>query len=108
MDFRFPQYSNQPMTILAVAQDAIRYCLDHPSEAQSVYFRNLGNGPAHAMLFFTEDRGLILGLSVEEGEADDIFRRLRDHSGSELGYVTFEEPPPATVGKFRQQALTRN
>jgi len=108
VDYHFPQHSDRPGTVLTAARDAIRYCLDHPSESQSFYFCNLGDGPAHVMLFFTEDRRLILGLSVDAGEAEDSFKRLREYAGSQIGYVTFEEPPPATASEFRQLALTRS
>ena len=106
-EYCFPQYSDRPQIILTDAQGAIGYYLDHPSEAQSMYFRNAGDGAAHVMLFFTEDRELILGLSVGEAEADDALRRLGEHAGSQVGYVTFEEPPPATACEFRRLARDR-
>ena len=103
VEYEFPQYSDQPNLILTMAEDAIRHCVEHPSASQSFYFRNLGDGPAHVMLFFTEDGGLILGLSVEQ-DPDGALFRLRIHARSEHGFVTFEEPPPATADEFRRLA----
>jgi hypothetical protein len=90
-----------------VAEDAIAYCVEYSSESQSLYFRNLGDGPAHVMMFFTEDGGLIFGLSVE-GQSDAAFARLREHAQSEIGYVTFEEAPPPTAGEFKRLAMNRS
>ncbi|MBO0698863.1 MAG: hypothetical protein J2P46_10745 [Zavarzinella sp.] len=106
-DYHFPQYSDQSGVVLTAAEDAIGHCVDHRSESQSLYFRNLGDGPAHAMLFFTEDGGLILGLSVQD-HADVALARLREYARSEIGYATFEEPPPVTVTEFKRLAQTRS
>jgi hypothetical protein len=100
-DYEFPQYSEQPTTVIEAASEAIQYCEAHPNEAQSFYFRNLGEGPTQGMLFFTADQGLILGLSVEDQEDDWLFR-LKEHAGSEIGYFTFETPPAATAAEFRE------
>jgi hypothetical protein len=107
-EYEFPQFSDRPTTVLLTAQEAIRYCIEHPSEPQSLYFRNLADRPAHVMLFFTADQGLIFGLSVEQAEAEDRFRRLCDWAGTQIGYVTFEEPPPATANEFRQMVVARS
>ena len=101
VDYCFPQYSERPSTILTSADDAIRRCESHPFESQSLYFRNLGSGAKHAMLFFTADGGLVLGLSVEV-EPDEMFLKLREHARSETGYIDFEAPAPNTVVEFRE------
>jgi hypothetical protein len=102
-DYVFPQYADQPQHVVKSAREAIEYCEAHPEETQSMYFRNLGTGPAHAMLFFTSDGGLILGLSVVEGE-DEWFARLKEHAGSTIGYMAIEEAPSATAAEFRYLA----
>ena len=71
---------------------------------------NLGSGPAHAMLFFTADAGLILGLSVDAGCDMSVGDRAAKSGllGSanlpvrEVGYITFETPPVDSVEKFKQ------
>jgi hypothetical protein len=103
VDYEFPQYSEQPNTVFQSASEAIHHCEAHPDAAQSFYFRNRGEGPAHAMLFFTPDHGLILGLAVDEQE-DDWLLRLKAHAGSSLGYISFEQPPAETVAEFEQIA----
>jgi hypothetical protein len=108
VDYQFPQHSDQPEVVLTTAHDAITYCAHHPRESQSLYFRNLSGGHAHAMLFFTEDGGLILGLSVEQADPADTLLRLREHAHSPIGYLTFEEPPPVTASEFRRLAQARS
>src|SRR5262249_30277922 len=98
-DYCFPQNANEPDLVLTSPTDAIRYCEAHPEESQSFYFRNRGAGAAHAMLFFTSDAGLILGLSAEEGEEQKFFDMLRQHADSEVGYIDFEAPPADTVAE---------
>jgi len=104
-DYAFPQYSEQPILVVKSVQEAVQYCEAHSAEALSLYFRNLGAGPAHAMLFFTSDGGLILGLSVVERE-DEWFARLKEYAGSEFGYIAFESPPAPTATEFKELAAT--
>jgi hypothetical protein len=78
----------------------MRYCETHADVAQSLYFRNLGAGPAHPMLFYTSAGALILGLSVVEGEGEWL-ARLKEYPGSSIGYLTFEAAPATSAGEFR-------
>ncbi|CAN5337248.1 hypothetical protein BH11PLA2_BH11PLA2_42110 [soil metagenome] len=105
MEYEFPEYSDSPLVIVKSATEAIQYCEDHSSEAHRFYFRNLGTGPAHAMLFFTSDCGLILGLSVVEHE-DEWYDRLVKFADTRIGYITFESPPAETASEFRELAAS--
>lgn len=102
-EYEFPQYSPEPVVTFATAVEAIRYCVARPAEPQSFYFGNRGSEPAWAMLFFTCDGGLILGLSVAEGEQEAL-AALKEHAGSGVGYIDFESPPPDTVTEFERLA----
>jgi hypothetical protein len=104
-DYEFPEYAEQPQLVVKSAREAIQHCEWHPSEAHSIYFRNLGDGPAHVMLFFTSDGALIFGLSVVERE-DEWFSRLKEFATSNVGYITFEAAPAATAGAFRELAAS--
>jgi hypothetical protein len=104
-EYVFPQFAEQPLRALKSAREAIQYCEIHSGEAQSLYFRNLGAGPAHAMLFFTSDGGLILGVSVVDQENEWI-TRLKEYVGTEFGYIAFESPPAATAAEFRELAAS--
>ena len=102
-EYEFPEYSKRPTVVLTNSADAIRYCETHPTAANRFYFRNPKGIPAHAMLFFTSDGGLILGLSVVKGERKAL-KELMAHAGSDVGFITFESPPPETIVEFRQAA----
>lgn len=104
-EYEFPEYSETPVVVFSTAAEAIRYCEAHPDAAHGFYFRNPNGSPAHAMLFFTSDGGLILGVSVVEGEQRAL-AELREHAGSEVGYITFESPPAETVAEFYQVAAS--
>lgn len=106
VDYCFPRYVELPQLVLESAEEAMHYCVSHPTEAQSFYFRNTNPEPAHAMLFFTSDGGLILGLSVHE-DSDRWFDRLKEHTRCTIGYITHESPPVDTVAAFRVMATAR-
>ncbi|QJW95000.1 hypothetical protein [Frigoriglobus tundricola] len=36
------------------------------------------------------------------------FAQLKEHAGSNIGYITFESPPPATAAAFRQAAAAND
>ena len=103
-EYVFPTRSGRPAIIVTSASEAIRHCESNSVEEQSLYFRNLGPGPVHAMLFFTGDGGLILGLSVFEGGGGEVeaLHRLRSFVGTNEGCIDFESPPPDSVAAFRK------
>jgi hypothetical protein len=105
VDYGIPQHVDSPHTTFLTAVEVVAYCCEHTSEPYSVYWRRLGDGdPAYAMVFFTSDGFLILGLSTEEGTAKRCFAELLEHNGSDIGYVTIETPPPETATEFRRFA----
>ena len=69
----------------------------------AVYWRNIGPGnPRAAMVFFTTDEHLILGLSgVNESVASRHLKRLKSFADSECGYKVIEEPPALDAVEFR-------
>ncbi len=103
-EYAFPRYSAEPSIVFETAAEAIRYCIERPEEAQSLYFSNRNGKPAWVMLFFTTDAALILGVSVESSEEDVALAELQCHAGSEIGYITFESPPADTAAEFRRIA----
>lgn len=104
-DYCFPEFADEHDVVFPNAVEAIAYCDVHPSAAHRFYFSNPTGNPAHAMLFFTSDDGLILGLSVVGGE-EDALMQLKKHAGSDIGYITFESPPCETAAEFRRVAET--
>ncbi|MGC3970164.1 MAG: hypothetical protein QM775_23400 [Pirellulales bacterium] len=104
-EYLIPRRTDAPQRIFHTASEMIAYCCSHLSEPQSVYWQRIGDGdPAHAMAFFTSDARLIFGLSVSEDAAEHYFAELRRHAHSDIGYITFESPPPETAAEFCQIA----
>jgi hypothetical protein len=104
-EYWIPKNADVPQKIFHVASEVVSFCCTHPSEAQAVYWRRVGDGdPAYAMVFFTPDARLIFGLSVSEDSAECYLAELRRHARSEIGYITVENPPPETAAEFCQIA----
>jgi hypothetical protein len=82
---------------------AIQYCCQHSMAELAVYWRNTGPGdPRAAMVFFTTDQHLILGLSVaNESAAPEYLKRLKLLADSEYGYMAYEEPRILNAVGFR-------
>lgn len=105
-DYGFPQYADVKTLVLRTAREAITHCCcKDRSAAQSIYWRRTGPGdPAHAMVFFTTDEHLILGLSTSERAAPDFLKQLKKHTRSRVGLILGESPPPDTAAEFRYLA----
>ena len=86
LEYAFPEFSDSTNLILEQADEAIEYCLQHPNERQGIYLRNTECPPAQAMLFFTVDAALILGLSVSCKE-EYWLERLMDFADSRIGLL---------------------
>lgn len=84
--------------------DAIAFCCAHPKVYHAFYWRNMTEGAVlSAMVFFTTDDALILGLSV----ADPRLRRilsdaLKHFVGAAHCLTTWELPPPTSAAAFKQ------
>ena len=75
----------------------------------AVYWQNRDSGSSvtHAMVFYTTDGAMILGISMPvqysvplPGEIKNRYARLYQWLEARAGCVTIEEPPPATVAGF--------
>jgi hypothetical protein len=105
-EYEVPRYSDSPAIVFRRDTELVAYCVAHTSEPHSMYWRRLGAGdPAHVMVFFTPDEGLILGLSVV-AESDHWLAKLLAFAGSDVGCVLFEDPPPDTARDFRALAAS--
>jgi len=72
----------------------------HPTESRSIYWQTgRDDGVDHVMLFFSEDGGMIVGISVDAGwepDRDEIrswLTRLAHSVGGRHGHVCNESPP---------------
>jgi hypothetical protein len=77
----------------------------NPACAYSLYWRNpKGVAPFRAMLVFTDDGHLILGLSPSLDDDQSVARaalsEMKTFAGSRLGYFGIEEAPVGSRGEF--------
>src|SRR4051812_36193423 len=106
-EIEVPQYAQEPEALFDTPEEAIDWLLDRPDEPHALYWRNPQDGEvAYAMLFFTVDGGLIVGLTGQEGGAApaDRLQRLVAPVGGTDGYVAFESPPADSAAEFRRVA----
>jgi hypothetical protein len=108
-DYCIPQHVKFPHTVFRTAAEVVSYCCSHASVSQSVYWRQVsGDDPAYAMVFFTSEGLLILGLSTDESTAKSYFTELSTHIGSDVGYITVEAPPPDSAAEFYRFAQQKS
>jgi hypothetical protein len=111
-DFPFLQFADTPEIVLTSAEEAIEWLDESPCAGYSLYWKNtLRTEPWDFMLFYTEDGGLIVGITAYETNTVAWLERLAKLTGGEYGYVTGEDPPPATKVEFidlcRTSQITR-
>lgn len=104
----------------ARSREEIERLIAEQDQPYGIYWRNPDEQaePACAMVFFTNDGELIVGISDrvrravfnrddEQAETQRAARRLRELAGSmgaDYGVILLESPPPDTVASFVQAA----
>jgi hypothetical protein len=111
--YSFPEFSDSPETIYDV-EALIQRLIDNPGESYAIYWitRNHVAEITTAMLFFTDDGQLIVGVSTRQNHMDpqvleknlrSILVRLADDVDGKLGGVFFEERPPSSALEFERE-----
>ena len=102
-DYELPRYASDPTVVYDSADELIDVLLERPDEPHGIYWENTGDGPVStAMLFFTSDGGMIIGLTVsgDQNTALQYLDRLAKTVEARFGYITGEEPPPDYAAEF--------
>jgi hypothetical protein len=110
-EYEIPRYSSSPTRVFDKADALIQYCCSHQDVEQAVYYwsNESENEPRSAMIFFTEDGHLILGLSTDASSLEDHYlTSLIDFCDSQVGYIAYESPPEMTEEAFRLMASNYN
>jgi len=92
--------------------NSIQRGLDYPRRSFSIYLTAPQGTEISALLHFTADEQLVLGLSIDDEEAlpeneefaKSLLMVLREEFGCHLGLITFENPPPSSEAEFRAEA----
>ena len=107
-EYEFPQYSVRPDAVYGSPWQLIDRLLAEPTQPHSLYWRNPRPGYVlHAMLFFTTDGGLIVGLTVTTEDPDlaaTTLRLLAKSVDARYSYSAWEQPPPDTASEFEAKA----
>jgi hypothetical protein len=83
-------------------------CEEHTKIPHAIYWlNNQGADPKAAMVFYTNDGKMILGLSIEdESREQEWLAKLKSFSQSDQGCILYESPPPDNSEEFLK--LTKN
>lgn len=103
-----PQYGKTTAHVFHHSDAIIDYLTVNSNEPYSLYFKNRNESEIHfAMLFFTSDGNLIIGISTPAGNStqeQNVLKQLLEFAESDAGYITYEEPPPYSADTFREFA----
>ncbi len=98
-EYEVPQFSASPDIVYSKAEDLVRYCSSNQSAEYAVYWRAVNQRkPEHGMVFYLKDGHVIYGLSTDASDdafAQKLLIKLKEHLGSELGYIGHEASPDA-------------
>jgi hypothetical protein len=98
-----PRWVDDPIAVYHNAEELIDILLCWPEEPHGIYWRNTGDEPVRtAMLFFTTERQMIVGLTVDgdRSTALEYLTRLAKTVDGHVVYITGEEPPPDTAAEL--------
>ena len=105
-DYSVPQYSQVPSHRFRSVEELLKFLEKNPVEEYGIYWNSCEDGGEvlQAMLFYTSDNHLILGLAVGDVKRQTLLNELLKFSGTGIGYITNEERPPNTAFEFRELA----
>jgi hypothetical protein len=103
-EYEIPQYSYNPEIIFRKATELMHYCETNVEATHSIYwFNNQKKDPRNAMVFYTNDRKMILGLSIlHESQEREWLTKLKQFSKSKHGCILYERPPPENSADFKE------
>jgi hypothetical protein len=100
-DFPVPEHAAKPEALFTSELEIIGYLETHPDEPYGLYWSDADpSSGRQAMVFFTEDGALILGLAEPEATARASLNELGMFAGTNHLLLTEEERPPSTGAEF--------
>ncbi len=100
-DYPYPEYSDDPECVYDDCDELFEVLENNTEESYSVYWDSTNDGEVkNAMVFFTEDGGMIVGIAVECDDCGVWLKKLSEVVEGEYGYVSFDSPPPETRKDF--------
>lgn len=101
-EYEIPQYADHPDMLFHKAIELMKHCEGHTDVPHAIYwFNNQKEDPKDAMVFYTDDGKMILGLSIEDEQRDqEWLEKLKAFSKSDRGCILIENPPPENSKEF--------
>lgn len=101
-EYAVPQFSDNPKMIFKHDFELMDYCEKNTNAVQTIYWSNKKDvEPQQAMVFYTDDNKMILGLSVDnEGLGNKYLNDMKLFLNSDYGYITYGNPAPNNSKKF--------
>lgn len=109
--YEVPQYGKETEKEFDSADNLIQYLELNSNIAHTIYWKNLeGEEPRFASCFFTDDNNLIVGLScnADDKTEDELLMGLMNYCGTDIGYITYEQPAPQNSREFMKNARSTN
>ena len=103
-EYEVPQYSDEPKVMFKAASELMEFCANNTSEVHAIYWKSTSSGePRCAMVFYTRDAAMILGISIDDESLEESFlAQMKDFCNSSEGLILYEQPPPDSRNKFRR------
>jgi len=107
--FCIPEFNCDNSKIIFYDEESIlQYLINHPTEEYGLYWKNNKiSNISTAMIFFTKDKNMILGLSVIEN-IEETLKELKNLCKSKYSYIAFEEVPPLNKKEFIERCKISN
>ena len=106
-DYPVPIYSNEPKCVYDKVLDLMKYLEKYTSEEYSIYWKNLNldSNIKYLMTFYTDDSGLIFGISIVGKNPMDSniaikYFTIKKFLSATIGCATIEEVPPFNMMEF--------
>jgi len=100
-EYYYPENSDKPTFHTTDEAQLIAHLVQIPKSKYGIYWdQEAVSEPSLAMLFFTEDGGMIAGLAVPEEASKRYLGELAQDVRGRFGMVSFEERPPDTTEEF--------
>jgi len=109
-DYPVPECADSPTIVFPTTDTLMTYLDTNVQETYSIYWNNLDEVSQirQAMLFYTSDGCLILGLAVAESQSKRLLDGLIGFAGTQHGMFGHEERPPETAREFIQACQKSN
>ena len=108
-DYPYPEYTDSAKLVYDSIDELLGVLETDTSAEYSLYWRGgPGSNYAQAMLFFTNDGNLVVGLAVYGEPRERVFTEIAEFTKGAYGYVDFENVPALSKSGFMSRCNRSN